>query len=757
MAYMVPMTMGLSVLPEDKEGSTNWRWYTNQGDGGDRVRPPPKPNEGAIMTMALGRHELRYHSTNDWYRVPDDDYGTTTTAAPQYDSNDTDRQDQAPNNEGRHLSWWYHDHHQPARDLYHAAPSTTSYDGGMTSTPAYPGGMTSTTGDPYRSHSSPQYNNNLVLIERRGMSPPADPDSDPVEDLPTSCPYHPHCYCRMATTTTYEPYYASSDNVGETSTPRHQHTTEYTATTIADNHSYGGSTKNATTMATTKRAPHPIQGCTSTQYQPNSWWSSSTILEGSIAPHHQMMNHQYGEESHHRYPHRMEGGCMTTNGTEYPYYYDMKATDDRRIEGTNDRHIEGSWLSHYRPHSWSLSSTTSMTASTPMEGCDTSHLGYGKAAATPMGTTSPTMHGDNGAGGWGAYSHDSNKHDNGSGGTDHTASTSLPYDTTTRYIPRGYQTSHLVYGETTAAPTTMYDNCTGVWKDTTTAMKDNNTSSDHQPSSTPVHGKHCASGWGAYSRNNNKGNRWGATTMTNDGGSGHQLRGSLPPTIHDTTTPTPRMESTWHSTTTPTLLRMDEDHLMRNYGRLQFDRGPRAPTMPTSPQAPTKTATTTAAAPMVAASSTPAVYGDHCVGEWGAYHYDVHDDSKKGDEWDNNITILIAIPGGTRVSHPFDMMIPHPLSHFHTGLYCFPVLVYKGQATPSSSSFSSLDPCTLLHTVQWKGSSSEFHFPNVPKVAHLAVFLFGPRNALVPRPSCILPVKLSREVGSSSTCSYVES
>ena len=195
---------------------------------------------------------------------------------------------------------------------------------------------------------------------------------------------------------------------------------------------------------------------------------------------------------------------------------------------------------------------------------------------------------------------------------------------------------------------------------------------------------------------------------------------------------------------------------MRNsYGRLQFDRGPSAPTTPTPPQASTKTTLTmTAAAPMVAASSTP-VYDSCWIDEWGAYHH-IHGDDSKADDWNNTNVIMMAIPGGTRASHSIDMMIPHPLSHFHAGLYCFPVLIYKGQATPSSSSFSSLDPCTLLHTVQWKGSSSEFHFPNVPKVAHLAVFLFGPRNALVPSPSCILPVKVSREVGSNSTCSYVE-
>jgi len=260
-------------------------------------------------------------------------------------------------------------------------------------------------------------------------------------------------------------------------------------------------------------------------------------------------------------------------------------------------------------------------------------------------------------------------------------------------------TSHLVFGETAAVPmgaastTTTHDSC-------------------------------CAGGWGAtysHHHSNKHDDVWGGTYPYND-------------RPHDTTTSTIRMEN----------------HLQRNYDRLQFDRRPRAPTMPTPPQAPTKppATTMTAAAPMVAASSTP-VYGSPCVGQWGAYHY-IHSDTK-GNEWNKNVMMAMT---SSRVSH--FAMIPHPLSYFHAGLYCFPVLVYKGQATPSSSSFSSLDPCTLLHTVQWKGSSSEFHFPNVPKVAHLTVFLFGPRNALVLSLSCILPVKLSREVGSNSTCSYVE-
>jgi len=207
--------------------------------------------------------------------------------------------------------------------------------------------------------------------------------------------------------------------------------------------------------------------------------------------------------------------------------------------------------------------------------------------------------------------------------------------------------------------------------------------------------------------------------------------------------------------TTTSTLRMDEDQpLTRTHDGRRYNQFPKwtsTTSASTPPQAPTKPSATTmtAAAPMVAASSTP-VYGSHCVGEWGAYHH-IHGDTI-GNEWDNNVMMAMT---GTWVPH--FAMIPHPLSYFHAGLYCFPVLVYKGQAIPSSSSFSSfVDPCNLLHMVQWKGSSSEFHFPNVPKVAHLTVFLFGPRNALVPRPSCILPVKLSREVGSSSTCSYVE-
>ena len=470
----------------------------------------------------------------------------------------------------------------------------------------------------------------------------------------------------------------------------------------------------------------------------------------------------------------------------------------------------------------------------------TSHLVYGEAAAdSPMVTTTSTTMQDNRAGGWGAaYFPHSNKHDDGSGGTDHTASTLLPYDTTTRYIPRGVAggctlacTLHPVYGKAAAASTvvattarTMFGNTTyddddakstgiadmmtnhqpgGPCMAATTPYKSSYYSHSTSPSYTNhPHNRnkddHCIGGWGAaYAHLSNSddndakpNDEWGGTTMTtNDGDAGvwgaysqhnsNNCAGVLEGAAYshhsnkqddvwgDHTMTTNGISSSPHQrvmvqqtptmdNTTTTTLRVEDPPVRNSYGRLQFDRGPNAPTTPTPPQAPTtkpSATTMTAAAPMVAASSTP-VYGSRWVGEWGAYHH-IHGDDSKADDWNTNV-IMMAIPGGTRVSHSIDMMIPHPLSHFHAGLYCFPVLVYKGQATPSSSSFSSLDPCTLLHTVQWKGSSSEFHFPNVPKVAHLSVFLFGPRNALVPSPSCILPVKVSREVGSNSTCSYVE-
>jgi len=196
---MVPK-MGLSrsvVLPErmeEDEGGT-WRWYTNQGV--ERARPPPKPNERHMspwwyhsiahdeyhdhvpapssptyndngMTSTAHQQPLApdgsyindnkpndegqwgylYHPiAHDWYRVPNDDYGTTTTAASQYGSNNTinnklmwinrragtDRQVQPAHRGPNEQQQWYD----------HASPSSPAYSsGGMTSTAA-----------PYRSHS----------------------------------------------------------------------------------------------------------------------------------------------------------------------------------------------------------------------------------------------------------------------------------------------------------------------------------------------------------------------------------------------------------------------------------------------------------------------------------------------------------------------------------------------------------------------------------------------------------------------------
>ena len=281
---------------------------------------------------------------------------------------------------------------------------------------------------------------------------------------------------------------------------------------------------------------------------------------------------------------------------------------------------------------------------------------------TPLAAT--TMYG-NCASGWGDYSHH-NKGDGWGGAYPHNdrrieggttysmtttlhgqtyVSTSLPYDTTTRYISRGYQTS-VVHG-------TMKGGCT----DTSTCTS--NPMYGEAPSAAPTMDPctpHRMYGEAVTTMPGNRAGQWGAyhyilhsdsnstsdyqhtaapTTMaTNSASNPQQLQEEYwdmaPPTLHDTTTPT---------------LRMNGDHLVRNYGRLQFDRGPSAsaPTTATPPQAPTKTATMTVAAPMLAASSTPAVYGDHCVGEWGAYHYDVHGDSKKADDWDTNV-IMMVIP-----------------------------------------------------------------------------------------------------------------
>ena len=137
MTYMVPME--LLVLPEDEEG-TNWRgWYTNQGV--ERARPPPKPNDER-------RPSLWYHSStaHDWYRVPDDDFGSMTSTTgdpyrphpfPQYDgsSNYTNQGDGGERvsppprpNEGQ---WGYHS----IADWYRVpAPSSPTYDDGTTST-----------------------------------------------------------------------------------------------------------------------------------------------------------------------------------------------------------------------------------------------------------------------------------------------------------------------------------------------------------------------------------------------------------------------------------------------------------------------------------------------------------------------------------------------------------------------------------------------------------------------------------------------
>ena len=121
-AFMVPME--LSVLPEDEEGT--WRWY-NQGDDAGRVRPPPKPNEGAMMD--LGQRPSMgylYHpiAHDDWSCVPapsppNYNDGTTSTAPHQWYTNqgddvgrDVERVRPPPKpNEGQ--SWGYHSIAQP--------------------------------------------------------------------------------------------------------------------------------------------------------------------------------------------------------------------------------------------------------------------------------------------------------------------------------------------------------------------------------------------------------------------------------------------------------------------------------------------------------------------------------------------------------------------------------------------------------------------------------------------------------------------
>ena len=820
MTYMVPME--LLVLPEDEEG-TNWRWYTNQ-EGVERARPPPKPNEGQWGYL--------YHPiAHDWYRVPDDDYGmtsttaydegTTTTAAPQYDGSYTNNNklvwidNQAGDDVGRvrpppkpnEEQWWYH---STAHDWYRVpAPSSPTYnDNGYDNNGNHPIAGTYN----HCTEGANQHGHHQPTIECRGMSPPP---SDPVED--SSCSYQ---------------YYVMGDR--PTSTPVVSTSIANTTTTTLHGRQYANQHEGtdhtaASTLVlpydTTTRyipkdhrtPPHLLNGCrTSTQYQPHSppirgveescrsyvtrggtrmpiggpRRMATTTYETYHSPipddttGHPYAHHQYYGSNNHLTnggtTNHLNGGANHTGSASHhdrhqptikrrpwhpphePYYASSALAAPTTITD-NQNHHQGPGHSytmnstvpimgmnqmtnhHHGGENWRYPTTDEpYHASTPMESC-TSHLMYGEATMYTC------------AGGWGA-----------AGGCTSTC------------------TSHLVYGEAAAATTvsgctstctsqaatptmaaamTMFGNWADewgayshhrsnkhddVWEDPT--MATNHTTDHHKSSYTN------------YSHNPNQddddaksNDKWGGTTMATIGGSSnHQLRESSytygPTMVHNNHDGDRLLQRHPHRKTTTSTLRT-EDQPMRNYDRLQFDRGPRAPTMPTPPQPPTKPPATTmiAAAPMVAASSsTPAVYGSHCVGEWGAYYY-IHSDTK-GNEWDNNVMMAMT---GTRVIH--FAMTPHPLSHFHAGLYCFPVLLYKGQITPSSSSSSSsVDPCNLLHTVQWKGSSSEFHFPNVPKVAHLSVFLFGSRNALVPSPNCILPVKLSREVGSSSTCSYVE-
>jgi len=172
----------------------------------------------------------------------------------------------------------------------------------------------------------------------------------------------------------------------------------------------------------------------------------------------------------------------------------------------------------------------------------TSHLVYGETAAdsTMVATTSTTMQNNRVPSGWGAayFSH-SNKLDDGSGGTDHTASTSLPYDTTTRYIPKRYQTS---------ASTTMYhDKCAGGWGDYShhndkwggTTMTPNSTSRDYQCTSDHQSRQHdyVDDPYCSYHSNDKHDNVWGdPTTTTNNASGPHQrVMGQQPPTTHDTT------------------------------------------------------------------------------------------------------------------------------------------------------------------------------------------------------------------------------
>jgi len=368
-------------------------WYTNQGDDAGRVRPPPKPNEGAMMDLGQ-RPSMWYHSTaHDWYRVPAPlsptyegrtyDGGTTTAVRhPYYVRNQYDgssnRYDgnchqyngsyindkNKPNDEGRR---WYGD---PIANWHHDTPpiSTTTVSQPYYMCDQYDGSNNHLNGG--ASHNGCHY----PTMERRGMSPPADTDSDPVEDLPTSCPYQPQY-----------PYWSNN------------------------NHHHG------------------IPGMTTTAVQP-----SKDHCTGG-ANHHD--RHQPTIERRPCQPHLMEGRCMATTTYE-PYYVSSPALATRTTYGPYYVSSSALTTTTYEPYYAALSSAS---------------------AATTIITDNRDLQGLQYA----------NQHE----GTDHTstASTSLPYDTTTRYIPKRYQTlvhgtmtngctstctSHIVYGEAAAATTT---------------------------------------------------------------------------------------------------------------------------------------------------------------------------------------------------------------------------------------------------------------------------------------------------------------
>jgi len=381
---MVPM-MGLSVLPEDEEGT--WRWYTNQGDDVGRVRPPPKPNDewynqGDEQARPPPKpHDLERHLLSwSWYHSTAHDehhHVLPSPSSPTYDGMiSTTAYDGEPNDE-RRPSWWYDKgqwwYHSTA-DWYHHAPSSPTS-----------GGMTTLT-VPQR----PTKDNRGTEEDQQAQQPPNEAPNNEGQwwSHSTADWYHhippassPTAYYdggMMMATTTYESLYYP---LVPTDTNSH-HTTEYTMT-IMDNQDYhqglhpcytmGNShypmDSNVTIMGTD---PHC---CTSTQYANQHTGSSNhSGSEGTnhiAAPtslpcyatttryipkeyrqpptrtHEECQPYTYPHlpgtrgglrmATGHPYAHQQQwynnhGNLETndhTNSPEYPYYYDTTTPQQR--------------------------------------------------------------------------------------------------------------------------------------------------------------------------------------------------------------------------------------------------------------------------------------------------------------------------------------------------------------------------------------------------------------------------------------------